>query len=117
ITNSGGDGEAVVPVEVGAVAAPVAVEADLPRSFARQADGVAAVCRVAEVEHHDHVVVRTAGVPSMKGEHFGALVDVEDVHPLAEQAASGAGTVSAKADEIAVEEMDSCMRGELLPIE
>src|SRR4051794_19170977 len=44
---------AVLITEIRAVAIPVAVEAHLPQSSARQSNGVALVGTIAEIGHHD----------------------------------------------------------------
>ena len=89
--------------EVRGVGAPVAVEAEIPRARARQADAVARERPRGEVGDHDDVVARAALRPPVKRDDLGVVIHVKDVDLVPLEAAGVAVPVASNLDEVAVE--------------
>ena len=95
-------GIAEVIAEIRAIAIPITIEADFPKSGFWKADIVVVVTPVGHVGNHNHVVARTAIFPPMEGDDFIVVVEVVDVHVLAAKTTGVVEPIPAQADQIAV---------------
>src|SRR5262245_38342775 len=102
--------------EIRAIPGPVAVEPHAPVAGTRQANRVALVRAVGEVEHDDHVVTRAAAVPAVKGDDLVRVIAVEDIGVVALQAGK-ASTIAPHPDEVLVHPEDPGETLLLRPVE
>ena len=94
---------AEVTTEIRAIATPITIEADFPKSGFWKADIVVVVIPVGHVGDYNHVVARPAIFPAMEGDDFIVVVEVVDVHVLAAKTTGVVEPIPAQADQIAVQ--------------
>ena len=85
------------------VAAPIAVEAELPESRCRKANGVVILGGMEEVGDHHHVIAWPTLIPAVKGDHLAGIVQMVDLNGLHAKTTGTAVTVAAQANQVVVQ--------------
>ena len=103
--------------EYRAVAVPVAVESDAPKTGARQPDRIPVVALRAEIGEDDHVIAGAAVIPAVEREELVARIDVMHVDELALETGAVVEPIAPQMDQIAIERTNTGKARRLRPIE